>query len=90
MEEFLTCISTYLDEKLLEKLAVTGEFTLLSGKTTEKGDMAKLSIFIQFVDPDSNKVTQKFLALVEVEESKEAKALLLKRKHVLCSKNTNM
>ena len=45
--------------------------------------MAKLSIFIHFVDPNSNKVTQKFLALVEVEGSKEAEALFLKIKDVL-------
>ena len=48
----------------------------------DKGDTVKLSIFIRFVDPDSNKVTEKFLALVEVEESKAAtasKAFLFKK-----------
>lgn len=40
----------------------------------DKGDTAKLSIFIRFVDLDSNEVTEKFLALVEVEESKAATA----------------
>lgn len=78
VEEFLTCISSHLDEKVLEKLAATGKFTLLSDEATGKGDMAKLSILIHFADLNSNKVTQKFLAVVAVEESKEAKALFLK------------
>ena len=29
VEEFLSCISNHLDKKLLEKLAVAGELTLL-------------------------------------------------------------
>ena len=40
----------------------------------DKGDTVKFSVFIRFVDPDSNKVTEKFLALVEVEENKAATA----------------
>ena len=70
VEEFLSSTRNHLGKKLLEKLAVVGGFTLFSDETTYKADWAELSIFTCFVDPDSNKVTEKFFCASKVERSK--------------------
>ena len=67
VEEFLSSTRNHLGKKLLEKLAVVGGFTLFSDETTYKADWAELSIFTCFVDPDSNKVTEKFFCASKVE-----------------------
>ena len=50
-------------------------FSLMASETTDMADRAELSIFIRYVDSDSNEVKEEFLGLVEVVGSKGAEAL---------------
>ena len=47
----------------------------MASETTDMADRAELSIFIRYVDSDSNEVKEEFLGLVEVVGSKGAEAL---------------
>ena len=45
----------------------------MANETTDMADRAELSIFIQYVDSDRQKVNEEFLGLVEVIGTKGAK-----------------
>ena len=50
-------------------------FSLIADETTDIAGRAELAIFICYVDSDCHQVKEEFLGVVEVVESKGAKAL---------------
>lgn len=74
-EEFVQCISDYLEDGFKDRLLAASEFSLLTDETTDISDRAELSIFIRYVNSDTHKVNEEFLGMVEVVGSKGAEAL---------------
>ena len=74
-DEFITCLSDFLEEVFINRLKAIHEFSLLADETTDIAGRAELAIFICYVDSDCHQVKEEFLGVVEVVESKGAKAL---------------
>ena len=86
--EFIKCLSDYLEEGFKNCSLAASDFSLMTDETTDISDRAELAIFVHYVNSDSHQVTKEFLGLVEVYGSKGAKALfnlicdVLKRKGI--------
>ena len=74
-DEFITCLSDFLEEVFINRLKAIHEFSLLADETTDIAGRAELAIFICYVDSDCHQVKEEFLGVVEVVGSKGAKAL---------------
>ena len=74
-EEFVQCISDYLEDGFKDRLLAASEFSLMTDETTDISDRAELSIFVRYVDSDTHKISEEFLGMVEVIGSKRAEAL---------------
>ena len=59
-------------------------------ETTNISDRAELSIFVQYVDPDTHKINEEFLGMVKVIGSKEAEALFILICEVLANKGSDI
>ena len=65
-DEFIACLSDFLEEGLLGKLVAAQEFSLLADETTDIAARAELSVFLRYVDSDVHRVREEYLGLVEV------------------------
>ena len=74
-DEFITCLSDFLEEGFINRLTATREFSLLADETTNIASRAELAILIRYVDSDCHQVKEEFLGVVEVVGSKGAEAL---------------
>ena len=74
-EEFVQCISDYLEDGFKDRLLAASEFSLMTDETTDISERAELSIFVRYVDSDTHKISEEFLGMVEVIGSKRAEAL---------------
>ena len=74
-DEFITCLSDFLEEGFINRLTAARKFSLLADETTDIAGRAELAIFIRYVDSDCHQVKEKFLGVVEVVGSKGAEAL---------------
>ena len=74
-DEFITCLSDFLEQGFINRLTAAREFSLLADETTDITGRAKLAIFICYVDSDCHQVKEEFLGVVEVVGSTEAEAL---------------
>ena len=90
VDEFLKCISEYLENDLLTRIIAANDFSLLADETTDMADRAVLSIFIRYVDSDSYTVNEEYLGLVEVVGSKGAEELCKKICEVLRDKGVDI
>ena len=73
-EEFVQHIRDYLEEGFKDHLLTASEFSLMADETTNISGQAELSIFVYYVDSDIHKINEEFLGMVEVIDSKGAKA----------------
>ena len=86
--EFMKCLSGYLEEGFKNRLLAASDVSLMTDETTDISDHAELAIFVSYLNSDSHQVTEEFLGLVEVYVSKGAEALfnlicnVLKRKGI--------
>ena len=71
-DEFIKCLSDYLEEGFKNRLLAASDFSLMTDETTDISDCAELALFVCYVNLDSHQVTEEFLGLVKV---KGAKAL---------------
>ena len=71
-DEYLTCISDYLNDGLLSCLITATDFSILADKTTDVSDRAELTTFVRYIDSDSNDVKEEFLGLVQIKGNKGA------------------
>ena len=69
-DEFITCLSDFLEEGFINRLTAACEFSLLAYETTDIADRAELAIFIHYVE-----FKEEFLGIVEVVGSKGAEVL---------------
>ena len=74
-DEFITCLSDFLEEGFINRLTAARKFSLLADETTDIAGRAELAIFIRYVDSDCHQVKQEFLGVVEVVGSTGAEAL---------------
>lgn len=74
-DEFVTCLSIFLEEGFLSEITAVLEFCLLSDATTDIADRGELAILICYADSDCQQVEEGFLVLVEVVASKGAEVL---------------
>ena len=87
-DEFIKCLSGYLEEGFKNRLLAASDFSLMVDETADISDRAELAIFVRYVNSDSHQVTEEFLDLVEVYGSQGAEALfnlicdVLKRKEI--------
>ena len=88
-DEFIKCLSDYLEEGFKNRLLAASDFSLMADETADISDRAELAIFVRYVNSDSHQVTEEFLDLVEVYGSQGAEALfnlicdVLKRKEII-------
>ena len=71
-DEYLTCISDYLDDGLLSCLITATDFSILTHETTDVSDRVELATFVRYIDSDSNYVKEEFLGLVQIKGNKGA------------------
>lgn len=74
-DEFLTCLSIFLEEGFISKITGVLGFSLLSDETTDIADREELAMLICYVDSDCHQVEEGFLVLVKVVASKGAEVL---------------
>ena len=74
-DEFIRCLSDFLEQGFINRLTAAREFSLLADETTDIAGRAELAIFIRYVDSDCHQVKQEFLGVVEVVGSTGAEAL---------------
>jgi hypothetical protein len=72
VEQFLKCLGDFLNDELIGELQSTGDFTILADESTDEGDRSQLSIFVRFVDVNTNLPVEKFLGIVKLTVSKKA------------------
>ena len=72
---FIKCLSDYLKEGFKNRLLAASDFSLMTDETTDTSDRAELAIFVRYVNLDSHQITEEFLGLVKVYESKGTEAL---------------
>ena len=89
-EEFVQHIRDYLEEGFKDHLLTASEFSLMADETTNISGQAELSIFVYYVDSDIHKINEEFLGMVEVIDSKGAKALFILICEVLANKATDI
>ena len=77
-----------MKEGFKNRLLAASDFSLMTDDTTDTSDRAELAIFVRYVNLDSHQITEEFLGLVKVYESKGTEALfnlicdVLKRKGI--------
>ena len=64
-DEFIGCLSNFLEEGFLGRLTAAHEFSLLVNETTDIAHRAGLAIFIHYVYSDCHQVREEFLGIVE-------------------------
>ena len=74
MDEFIQCLSDYLEEEFKNRLLAASDFSLMTDEKTNIPDRAELAMFVPYIDSESHQVTEEFLGLVEVYGSKGAEA----------------
>ena len=70
-DEYLTCISDYLDDGFLSRLIKATDFRILADETTDVSNRAELATFVRYVHSDSNDV-KKLLGIVQIKGNKSA------------------
>ena len=70
-DEYLTCISDYLDDGFLSRLIKATDFRILADETTDVSNRAELATFVRYVHSDSNDV-KNFLGIVQIKGNKSA------------------
>ena len=64
-DEFIGCLSNFLEEGFLGRLTAAHEFSLLANETTDNAHRVGLAIFIHYVYSDYHQVREEFLGIVE-------------------------
>ena len=75
VDEFIKCLSDYLEEGFKNRLLAASDFSLMTDETADIFDRAELAIFVRYVNLDSHQFTEEFLGLVEIYGSEDAEAL---------------
>ena len=81
---------TILENGFKDKLIAAVDFSFTTDETTDIADHVELSIFVRFIDSDSQEVCEKFLGLVEIVGSKGAETLFNKIKDVFTAKELDL
>lgn len=74
-DEFLWCLSNYLETKMKNRLIPPDEFNLLTDEFTDILNRAELSIFIQYTDSDTSDIKEEFLRMMKIVVNKGTEAL---------------
>ena len=72
VEKILKCLGDFLNDDIVCELKSTGDFTILAEESTDEGDRAQLSIFVRFLEVNTNLPVEKFLGMVKLTVSKKA------------------
>ena len=89
-DEYLTCISDYLDDGLLSHLITAIDFSILADETTDVSDRVELVTFVRYADSDSNDVKEEFLGLVQIKGNKDAAQICEKISEVFRDKGIEL
>ena len=71
-EQFLKAIGDYLNERIINDILASGDFTILADESTDEGDRSQMSVFARFVDACENKPVERFLEMAKLTTSKKA------------------
>ena len=87
LDQFLKCIDKKLDIETCSRITAAGDYSSLADETTDTADRDGMSIFIRYVNSDTQKVKGEYLGLAEMVGSKGTEALCTKNCEVLDSKD---
>ena len=88
-EQILKVIGDYLNQRIVDDVVASGDFTILADESTDEGDRVQMSMFVRLIDIYTNKPVERFLGIVKLTTSKKAEELHNVIMNLLQSKEIN-